>query len=113
MSTRDLALDAPRELSDAAHAFVEDMLSTHDFSDAAARLLLYRMAEIKDEIVKCQAVLRENGGRFFKDRFGKPKVHPAAQQETALTNELGKLFRLLGMDQDARGGGKDQQSLWP
>ena len=113
MSTREAALDAPPELSEAARAFVEDMLNTHDFSDAAARLLLYRMAEIKDEIVKCQAVLRENGGRFFKDRFNRPKVQPAAQQETALTNELGKLFRLLGMDQDARGGKDQQSSLWP
>lgn len=89
-------------LSDKARDFVSRMQSSHTFTDAASVEMLHRMARILDELDETAAVLAANGPFYF-DKWRQPKTHPAALREVALINEFGKLFRLLGLDQEPRG----------
>jgi hypothetical protein len=64
--------------------------------DAPARALLVRFCEVRDEL---EAVRMEAYPAIFTDKHGQPRTHPGKKHELALTNEYGKLFRLLGWDQ--------------
>lgn len=76
-------------------------LSTYD---APARALLGRFCEVRDELDKIRETPHEV---CFVDKHGQPRIHPLVKHELALTNEYGKLFRLLGWDQAPPGGQMD------
>ena len=94
--------------SDRARAFVVEMHEKTRIDDPASDHMVERMAEILDQLEECKSIMRATGGPFYKDRFGKPRLHPAALREVALTNEFGKMYRLLGLDQPP----PDQGSLF-
>lgn len=94
--------------SERAQTFLAEMHEKCKLDDPASRHMAERMAEMIDELAECQAVMRANGGPFYKDRFGKPRLHPAALREVAIQNEFGKNYRLLGLDQPP----PDQGSLF-
>ena len=52
--------------------------------DPASDHMVERMAEILDQLEECKSIMRATGGPFYKDRFGKPRLHPAALREVAL-----------------------------
>jgi hypothetical protein len=81
-----------------ARAFVDEMHAKVRFDDPASGHLIEQMAAIVDQLEECRSAMRANGGPFYKDRFSKPRLHPAALREIALQNEFGKMYRLLGMD---------------
>jgi hypothetical protein len=97
---------APYGQSEEARSFVAEMLEKCQFEDPASRQMLDRMGELIDEMAECRAIIRANGGPFMKDRFGKPKKHPAADHQLGLLNEFGKIYRLLGLDQAPQEQGK-------
>ncbi len=100
----DRAPGAPYGSSARARAFVGDTLEKIHIDDPASMKIVELLGEIVDELAECRATLVKEG-QFIKDRFGKPKQHPAAQREIALLNEYGKLYRLLGLDQEPRDQG--------
>jgi len=85
----------PAHLSEKSRQFFLHVTTTGDY-DAPARALLVRFCEVRDELEKIRTLQYET---CFKDKHGQPRIHPLVKHEVALTNEIGKLFRLLGWDQ--------------
>lgn len=83
--------------SDAAKAFVAQMLERITVDDPATFSIVRQLAVLEDQLAECIETLRREG-QFFNDRFGKPKEHPAAKRQIALHNEYGKLYSKLGLD---------------
>jgi hypothetical protein len=92
--------------SERARSFVAELRTKCKFDDPAAEYLAARLGELLDEMEECKSMMRANGSPFYKDRFGKPRLHPAALREIALQNEYGKAYRLLGLDQPPPDQGK-------
>ncbi|HXI92983.1 MAG TPA: hypothetical protein VNO24_23505 [Blastocatellia bacterium] len=89
----------PDYLSDASREFFEHVVATGSY-DAPARALLIRFCVVRDQLEKVRSQLADAGVGFtFTDKHNQPRVHPLVKHELALTNEYGKLFRLLGWDQ--------------
>jgi hypothetical protein len=99
MAAEAQAINSAYGQSVRARAFVTEMHEKCKLDDPASRHMAERMAEILDELEECKSIMCATGGPFYKDRFGKPRLHPAALREVALTNEFGKMYRLLGLDQ--------------
>lgn len=89
----------PYGQSEAARKFVTEQREKCVVEDPASLRLVDLLAEMLDELNECTMVIAANGGQFTTDRFGKDVVHPAAKQKKAITNEFGKIYRLLGLDQ--------------
>lgn len=90
---------APEYLSASAREFFACVVATGSY-DAPARALLIRFCEVRDQLVKIRTELADaNQGFTFTDKHHQPRIHPLVKHELALTNEYGKLFRLLGWDQ--------------
>jgi phage terminase small subunit len=87
----------PTHLSEARREFFRHVVSTAPY-DAPARALLIRFCEVWDELITVREAL-QSGGPMFTDKHGQPRIHPLKKHEVSLTNEYGKLFRLLGWDQ--------------
>jgi hypothetical protein len=92
----------PAHLSEAAREFFLHVIATGSY-DAPARALLIRFAEVGDQLEVVRVALAKEGVTFA-DTHGQPRIHPLVKHELALTNEFGKLFRLLGWDQAPDGG---------
>lgn len=100
----------PEHLSEVARAFFLHVVSTGDY-DAPTRALLIRFCEVRDQLTRLRAELAAKEQSFtFTDKHGQPRIHPLVKHELALTNEYGKLFRLLGWDQEPKDG---QMPLFP
>lgn len=93
----------PAHLSEKSREFFLHVIASGNY-DAPARALLGRFCEVRDELEKVRAIPHEV---CFTDKHGQPRIHPLVKHELALTNEYGKLFRLLGWDQAAPGGQMD------
>ena len=92
-------LGPPDHLSPATRDFFLHIIATGSY-DAPARALLIRFCEVRDQLIKLRAELTAGTFTFtFTDKHGQPRIHPLVKHELALTNEYGKLFRLLGWDQ--------------
>jgi phage terminase small subunit len=100
----------PEYLTPEASEFFLHVVSTGSY-DAPARALLIRFCEVRDQLVRIRIELKTGNQSFtFNDKHGQPRIHPLVKHELALTNEFGKLFRLLGWDQAPPDG---QLSLFP
>lgn len=88
----------PVHLSAPAREFFSHVIGTGSY-DAPARALLIRFCEVRDQLEKVRVELAAGQGVTFVDKHGQPRIHPLVKHELALTNEYGKLFRLLGWDQ--------------
>ncbi len=90
---------APGHLTEVSRNFFVHVTGTIEF-DAPAGALLIRFLEVRDQLAKARAELAALGGSFtFLDKHNQPRIHPLVKHELALSNEYGKLFRLLGWDQ--------------
>lgn len=89
----------PAHFSPEAREFFLHVVATGSY-DAPARALLIRFCEVRDQLAKVRQELASLEQPFcFTDKHGQPRMHPLVKHELALTNEYGKLFRLLGWDQ--------------
>ncbi len=89
----------PEHLSSEAREFFLHVVASGSY-DAPARALLIRFCEVRDQLCRVRAELTKDGVTFtFIDKHKQPRMHPLVKHELALTNEYGKLFRLLGWDQ--------------
>lgn len=96
----------PAHFSNAAREFFTHVVATGSY-DAPARAMLIRFCEIRDQLAKLKAELASSEHPFtFTDKHGQPRMNPLVKHELALTNEYGKLFRLLGWDQAPPDGGQ-------
>lgn len=93
---------APADLSAESSEFFVHLVGTGPY-DAPARALLIEFCRVRDRLAKCRAELGAMGFTF-EDKHGQPRMHPLVKHELALTNEYGKLFRLLGWDQQPPDG---------
>lgn len=87
----------PAYLSEAAREFFLHVVATGSY-DAPARALLIRFCHVRDQLEKLRLELVETGFTFI-DKHKQPRMNPLVKHELALTNEYGKLFRLLCWDQ--------------
>lgn len=87
----------PSHLSERGREFFLHVVGTGSY-DAPARKMLIRFCELGDQLAKVREELGESKTTFV-DKHGQPRIHPLVKHELALTNEYGKLFRLLGWDQ--------------
>jgi P27 family predicted phage terminase small subunit len=71
--------------------------------DTAAATILRTLCEANDRRNEARAALAQ-AGAVLKDRFGQLKRNPWADVEVAQTQIMHRAFRLLGFDQEARGG---------
>lgn len=89
----------PDHLSPAARELFLHVVASGSY-DAPARALLIRFCEVRDQLAKIRVELAGGAITFtFTDKHQQPRIHPLVKHELALTNEYGKLFRLLGWDQ--------------
>jgi hypothetical protein len=98
-SEAQISESIPYGESACARVFVAELREKLLCDEPATIRMVERLGELIDAMDECKEILRANGGPFIEDRFGKPKLHPAADREIALTNEFGKIYRLLGLDQ--------------
>lgn len=91
----------PPHLSEKSREFFLHVVSNGDY-DAPARALLGRFCEVRDALERVRGSMPPDP--CFTDKHGQPRLHPLVKHELALTNEYGKLFRLLGWDQAPPGG---------
>lgn len=99
----------PDHLSPTAREFFLHVVASGSY-DAPARALLIRFCEVRDQLAKIRTELAGDAITFtFTDKHQQPRIHPLVKHELALTNEYGKLFRLLGWDQAPPDG---QQSFF-
>lgn len=87
----------PEDLSAQSKEFFLHVIATGPY-DAPARALLIEFCRVRDRLARCRLELVESGFTF-NDKHKQPRMHPLVKHELALTNEYGKLFRLLGWDQ--------------
>lgn len=71
----------PPHLSEEARREWLRLTEEYDLEDSAARLILTTAFEAFDRMRGAQRDLAAAGGCTFKDRFNKPKVHPAVAVE--------------------------------
>lgn len=107
----DALRSAPPSLSDEARAIFDSMVTTMDFADAPARMLVVRFCEIHDQLAEAKKKLAESGP-VFRDRWGQPRQSPWAHRELELTRELARLYRVMGLDQQ-RGGEQGKLEFLP
>jgi phage terminase small subunit len=90
---------APAQLRESIRDFFESVVRNNAAYDATARTLLIRYCELLDQLEDVKAQRKEKKiNYYFNDKHGQPRIHPLAKHEMQLTNEIGKLFRLLGWD---------------
>lgn len=78
--------------------------------DSAAATILRTLCEANDRRNEARVAIARDGA-VVKDRFDQYKRNPWADIEVSSTQIMHRAFRLLGFDQEARGGG-DQGVLF-
>jgi hypothetical protein len=84
----------PEHLTESGKNLWRAVLATGSY-DAPARALLGRFCEIRDQLEKVRGEIAALSS--YVDSKG--TIHPLIRFQKDLTNEYGKLFRLLGWDQ--------------
>jgi hypothetical protein len=104
-------LKPPAGIGEAATRFWESLRAKVVLDDNPFALALGQQAVLMlDELEICRTDIAKHG-YYFTTRRGQPAMHPAAIREKTLVNELGKIFRLLGLDQEPKAADK-QAKLW-
>jgi P27 family predicted phage terminase small subunit len=102
-------LDPPAHLSEEMQRLWTQIVEENAI-DAAAVPILLTYCEARDRREEARAAMKEKGP-IIKDRFGVEKMSPWVAIERDSTLIMHRAFRLLGFDQEARGGG-DQAKLF-
>ena len=89
---------APAHLSDEAKREWRRLLREFELEDPAALLILQTGLEAFDRMRQAQAALRENGGPTFRDRWGRPKTHPAVAVERDSRTSCLAALKQLNLD---------------
>ena len=100
---------APDHLSEGARALYA-RIREECVIDAAADEILISLCDAWDRRRQAREAMQETGP-VMKDRFGVQKASPWVAIERDATLIMHRAFRLLGFDQEARGG-SDQQKLF-
>jgi phage terminase small subunit len=96
-----LDLVIPTGLSEKAQAqWLE--INRDSVIDAAAAPILILYLRALDEVDEAQLHIAEEG-TVMKDRFGIQKINPWVTRARDSAHTAGKMFRLLGFDQEPRG----------
>lgn len=90
-------LKAPNHLGKDGRALWRQLQSDYGISDAAGLALLTTAAECLDRIRAAQAAIAEHG-EIVIDRYGSPKINPAATLEKDSRNGLLASLRALNLD---------------
>jgi len=90
---------APRHLKRHGRAFYTLVSERYELGVDHEEALL-RTAEIIDEIEECRKRLKEDSGVIITDRYGGPKVHPAAELELKLRAQLKSFLDSLKLDEE-------------
>lgn len=101
--TSAIAVEAPAHLSEASRALWTRILEENSI-DAAAMPILLTYCEARDRREDARTEIKRLGAVFL-DRFGGQKISPHVAIERDSTLIMHRAFRLLGFDQEARGGG--------
>ncbi len=104
-----LQIEPPDQLSEAAKAKWREICEQNTI-DTAAAVVLRTFCEAYDRREEAREHIRTEGA-VYNDRFGAPKVSPWVAIERDSTLIMHRAFRLLGFDQEPRGG-SDQGSLF-
>jgi P27 family predicted phage terminase small subunit len=102
MSAPASKLEPPDHLSEESRRLWRQVTEENSI-DAAAYPILLTYFEARDRREDARADIKENGA-IYKDRFGAPKMNPSVAIERDQTLIMHRAFRLLGFDQEARGG---------
>jgi len=103
-------LEAPAHLSETSRKLWDRIVEENAIDSAAATILL-SFCESRDRREQAQDAMRAEGGPVIKDRFGVQKMSPWVAIERDSTLIMHRAFRLLGFDQEQRGG-NDQGNLF-
>lgn len=95
---------APEYLSSAARDLWNKIMDAY-WIDVAAEVVLETLCSGVDRRQQARERISADGP-IVKDRFGVVKAHPALALERDATLQVQRAFRLLGFDQEARGGGQ-------
>lgn len=101
--------EPPAHLSEGSRALWTSIVEENSI-DAAAIPILLSYCEARDRREQAQRAMKETGP-VITDRFGVLKISPWSAVERDSTLIMHRAFRLLGFDQEPRGGG-DQGSLF-
>lgn len=93
---------APKHLSTAAKKLWKEIQESCTI-DAPATTVLIAMLEARDRREQARQAIQELGA-VTKDRFGALKPNPWVAVERDATLIMQRSFRLLGFDQEPRGG---------
>ena len=102
MAPANAKLEPPAHLSDEARRIWERIVEENAI-DGAAEPQLRILVESWERREQARAAMREKGPVII-DRFGVEKVSPWAAIERDSTLIIQRAFRLLGFDQEPRGG---------
>src|SRR4051812_28390775 len=104
--TSNPAQAAPAHLSEESRALWSRILEENSI-DAAAMPILLTYCESRDRREDARAAIKKDGAVFL-DRFGCQKISPHVAIERDSTLIMHRAFRLLGFDQEARGGSQQE-----
>ena len=87
----------PKHLGRAGKAFWRGVMGDFDIDDAAGRALLLTACESLDRIEAARKAIAADG-EVIRDRYGQPKVHPAAALEKDARNGFLAAMRALQLE---------------
>lgn len=103
-------IEPPEHLSEAAKGKWREICEQNSI-DTAAALILRTFCEAYDRREEARAMIAKEGAVYL-DRFKCPKISPWVAIERDSTLVMHRAFRLLGFDQEPRGGSDPQASLF-
>jgi len=99
-------------LSPAARKIWDEGIASGAFPDRPSQAMLVRFCRLQDQIRDADAKILVTGGAVIRNRFGEPKPNPWVKIRLELIRESCRVFRLLGWDQEPRGG-QQGDLFWP
>jgi hypothetical protein len=98
------------DLSPASRRGYAEGLASGMYPDAPSQRMLLRFWLLQDQIADAELQLAATGGAIVRNRFGEMKPNPWTKIRIELVRESARYFRILGLDQEARGA--DQGKLF-
>jgi P27 family predicted phage terminase small subunit len=95
-----------QKLSDEAQKLYQRIAKEWSITDSAGRVTLLTACQALDRMREAQEILKKEGA-VTADRFGQPKIHPAAQLEKEARAGLLMSLKALNMDLESLEGEDD------
>lgn len=89
--------EPPRHLKKPGRQFWAQVVAEYGIADAAGLALLTTATECLDRIRAAQAAIARDGA-VVRDRYGRPKIHPATVLERDARNGFLAALRALNLD---------------